>query len=106
MVKNASDKGGKFKVGDKVKIKEGDFSEMDCEILDILNLKDDSWFPYPKPDEIELRKAMVRKWVENGCRVTKTKKQTQLNEDVQYYIVMIKMRSIEILTLLDNFCLE
>lgn len=106
MVKTASDKGGKFKVGSKVIIKDGDFTGMECEIIDILNHEDESWFPYPKPDVLELRKAMVRKWIENGCRVTKSKKNTQLNEDVQYYIVMIKMRSIEILTLLDNFCLE
>jgi hypothetical protein len=106
MVKTASDKGGKFKVGSKVTIKDGDFTGMECEIIDILNIADESWFPYPKPDVLELRKAMVRKWIENGCRITKSKKNTQLNDDVQYYIVMIKMRSIEILTLLDNFCLE
>jgi transcription antitermination factor NusG len=106
MVKKASDKGGKFKIGNIVKIKDGDFNGMECEIIDILNTNDDDWFPYEKPDIIELRKAMVRKWIENGCRTTKSKKGTQLNEEVQYYIVMIKMRSIEILTLLDNFCLE
>ncbi len=106
MVKSASEKGGKFKTGDIVKIKDGDFIGMECEIIDVFNSQDDSWFIYKKPAVIELRKAMVRKWVENGCKINKIKKNSSLNEEVQYYIVLIKMRSIEILTLLDNFSLE
>ena len=106
MVKKASDKGGVFRAGDEITIKNGDFTGLTGKIIEILDLDETEWFNENLPPEIELRKAMVRKWVENGCRPLRTKILTTYNENVVYYLVSIKLRSIEIVTILDNFCLE
>jgi len=116
MVNKAMCKGAVLEVGGKCKIKNGDFKGFEGEIMDIINLgiveKESGvdrlrrWVVCGCPDMRVVRRNRVREWVLLGCKKIKDVVGIKYENELTYYVILIKMRSVEILTVIDGFSVE
>ena len=115
MVKKATKMGGTYKVGDKVQIKNGELSGFEAEILDIIKPGAEDEVNWLESLGITLTRDQIRsikvkyinKQIMDGLPLVKKVSRTPpLEVGVVYYSIYIKLRSAEIITLIDNFSLE
>ena len=115
LIKKATKMGGTYKVGDKVQIKSGELSGFDAEILDIIKPGAQEEVNWLESLGIQLTRDQIRaikvkyinKQIMDGFPpVKKVNRTPPLEMGVVYYSVYIKLRSAEIITLIDNFSLE
>ena len=115
MIETATKMGGTYKVGDVVQIKAGDLAGFEAEILDIVKGGADEEVNWLSKLGINLTKAQIRaikikhinKRIMDGFPKTKKiERHPPLEHGVVYYSIYIKLRSAEIITLIDNFSLE
>jgi len=116
MVNKAMCKGAVLSIGGKGKIKSGDFKGFEGEIQDIINLGQIDgeggverlrrWIVAGSPDLRLVRRNRLKDWVLLGCRRMKESVGIKYEKDITYYVLLIKMRSVEILTVVDGFSVE
>lgn len=113
MVNKAMCKGAVLSIGGRGRIKNGDFKGFEGEILDIINLSGEGkverlerWVRAGCPDLRLVRRNRLREWIILGCKKLKETVGIKYEKEMTYYVVMIKMRSVEILTVIDGFSLE
>ena len=115
MIKKTTKMGGTYRVGDKVQIKSGELSGFDAEILDIIRPGAEEEVNWLESLGISLTIDQIRaikvkyinKQIMDGFPpVKKVNRTPPLEMGVVYYSVYIKLRSAEIITLIDNFSLE
>jgi hypothetical protein len=116
MVNKAMCRGAVLEVGGKGRIKNGDFKGFEGEIMDIINLgmveKESGverlrrWVICGCPDMRVVRRNRVREWVILGCKKIKEVVGIKYENELTYYVILIKMRSVEILTVIDGFSVE
>ncbi len=118
MVNKAMCRGAVLEIGGRGKIKSGDFKGFEGEIVDTINLGQIKG---------ESRVSQVRRWILCGCPNLRLVRRNRLREwiifqgkrreggammgikyedDITYYVLMIKLRSVEILTVVDGFSVE
>jgi hypothetical protein len=116
MVNKAMCKGAVLSVGGRGKIKSGDFKGFEGEILDIISLKgieEESrvdrvirWIKAGCPNLRLVRRNRLREWVVLGCKKSKESIAIRYDREITYYVLMIKLRSVEIMTVVDGFSVE
>jgi transcription antitermination factor NusG len=115
MIRKATKMGGTYKVGDKVQIKSGELSGFEAEILDIIKPGAEDEVNWLESLGITLTRDQIRsikvkyinKQIMDGLPpVKKVSRTPPLEVGVVYYSIYIKLRSAEIITLIDNFSLE
>jgi len=114
MVNKAMCKGAVLEVGSYGRIKSGDFKGFEGEILDIINLSEEGsgvervrrWVMAGCPDLRLVRRNRLREWVVMGCRRMRECVGIRYEREITYYVLLIKMRSVEIMTVVDGFSVE
>ncbi len=116
MVNKEMFRGEFLSMGWKGKIKSGDFKGFEGEIQDIINLgqiEGESgverlrrWVLCGSPDLRVVRRNRLKDWVLLGCRKMKESVGIKYEKEITYYVLLIKMRSVEILTVVDGFSVE
>lgn len=116
MVNKAMCKGAVLSVGGRGRIKSGDFKGFDGEILDIISLsgveeergvdKVRRWVLCGCPNLRLVRRNRLREWVILGCKKSKETVAIRYDREITYYVLMIKLRSVEIMTVVDGFSVE
>jgi len=116
MVNKAICRGAVLDIGGRGRIKNGDFKGFEGEIVDIINLGEVEkesgverlrrWVICGCPDMRVVRRNRVREWVILGCKKGKEVVGIKYESELTYYVILIKMRSVEILTVIDGFSLE